>query len=118
MTHWLLNLMLHKGTPRGCQFLCQKNKCKLAHMGVPIMAYRVKNPTSIHEDIGSIPGLAQCLAYPRSPRTIYCLRKVGIVSTHPVLITIIIIMGPGSLADTCLSIPICKIGRNIRELLP
>ena len=28
-------------------------------MGVPIVAQRVKNPTSIHEDVGSIPGLAQ-----------------------------------------------------------
>ena len=26
--------------------------------GVPIVAHRVKNPTSIHEDAGSIPGLA------------------------------------------------------------
>jgi len=27
--------------------------------GVPIVAQQVKNPTSIHEDTGSIPGLAQ-----------------------------------------------------------
>ena len=27
--------------------------------GFPIVAQRVKNPTSIHEDEGSIPGLAQ-----------------------------------------------------------
>ena len=27
--------------------------------GVPIMARQVKNPASIHEDVGSIPGLAQ-----------------------------------------------------------
>ena len=32
-----------------------KNKNK----GVPIVAQRVKNPTSIHEDVGSIPGLVQ-----------------------------------------------------------
>ena len=25
----------------------------------PIVAYQVKNPTSIHEDVGSVPGLAQ-----------------------------------------------------------
>ena len=29
------------------------------HLGVPVVAQRVKNPTSIHEDVGSIPGLAQ-----------------------------------------------------------
>ena len=28
-------------------------------MGVTIVAKWVKNPTSIHEDVGSIPGLAQ-----------------------------------------------------------
>ena len=28
-------------------------------LGVPIVAQRVKNPTSIHEDAGPIPGLAQ-----------------------------------------------------------
>ena len=29
------------------------------HLGVPTVVQRVKNPTSIHEDAGSIPGLAQ-----------------------------------------------------------
>ena len=28
-------------------------------MGTPTVAQQVKNPTSIHEDVGSIPGLAQ-----------------------------------------------------------
>ena len=27
--------------------------------GIPVVAQQVKNPTSIYEDVGSIPGLAQ-----------------------------------------------------------
>ena len=32
---------------------------KLCTLGVPVVAQRVKNPTSIHEDADLIPGLAQ-----------------------------------------------------------
>ena len=32
---------------------------KLVSRGVPIVALWVKNPTSIHEDVGLIPSLAQ-----------------------------------------------------------
>ena len=28
-------------------------------MGIPIVAQQVKNPTSIHDDVGLIPGLTQ-----------------------------------------------------------
>ena len=31
---------------------------KLKIAGVPVVAHWVKNPTGIHEDVGSIPGLA------------------------------------------------------------
>ena len=30
-----------------------------SYLGVPIVAQRVKNLTSIHEDVGSIPGLIE-----------------------------------------------------------
>ena len=34
--------------------------------GVPVVAQLLANPTSIHEDVGSIPGLHQDLALPRA----------------------------------------------------
>ena len=45
------------------------DKMKHAHFktpikGVPVVAQRVKNLTSIHEDVGSIPGLAQWVKDP------------------------------------------------------
>ena len=37
---------------------------KTLYAGVPVVAQWVKNPTSIHKDAGSIPGLAQCAKDP------------------------------------------------------
>ena len=39
-------------------------------LGVPFMIQRVKNLTSIHEDVGSIPGLAQGLKDPVLPQAV------------------------------------------------
>ena len=40
------------------------NYILLERHGVPIVAQQVKNPTSIHEYVGSIPGLAQLVKDP------------------------------------------------------
>ena len=37
------------------------------HLGVPVVAQLLANPTSIHKDSGSIPGLTQWLKDPALP---------------------------------------------------
>ena len=48
---------------QGSPFLCHSDTCssfsRKEEVGVPVVAHWVKNPSSIHEDVGLIPGLAQ-----------------------------------------------------------
>ena len=49
----------------GLGYFKQTNKTS---PGVPFVVQRVKNPTSVHEDAGSIPGLTQWAQDPELPK--------------------------------------------------
>ena len=50
--------------------LCFHKGIKRFYKGAPVVAQWVKNLTSIHEDVGSIPGLAQWVKYQALPQTV------------------------------------------------
>ena len=45
--------------------------------GVPVVAQRVKNPTSIHEDAGLSPGLTQEVKDPALPQAVVLVTEVA-----------------------------------------
>ena len=51
--------MLHTRLCRGNNPIISHFQHEKSVLGVPVVAQRVTNPTGIHEDVGSVPGLAQ-----------------------------------------------------------
>ena len=66
LTSWSLHCMLLSSFSLCC-YNWDLLLIFVLRFGVPIVAQQVSNPTSIHEDVGSIPGLAQWVKDPALP---------------------------------------------------
>ena len=65
------------------QFIVFRKLCYALskYHGVPIVAQRVKNPISIHEDADLIPGLSQWVKDPVLPQTVVQVTDVARICT-------------------------------------
>ena len=52
---------------------------KILNLHIPIAAQQIKNPTRIHEDVGSIPGFTQCKLHCRSQMCLGSCIAVAVV---------------------------------------
>ena len=56
-----------RGRPEGVSVICMMVLVKACHIGVPVVAQWLKNPTGNHEVAGSVHGLAQWVKDPVLP---------------------------------------------------